>query len=85
MAKPKKTLELPEATDVTSFLNSFFKLPKEAGSRCFRGESDIGWPIKPSVMRGLRADAENAIYSELMVEAPSEFSSDKSMFDKLVD
>jgi hypothetical protein len=35
-------------------------------------------------MRGVRSDAENQIFSELMLEAPTEFSSDKSMFDKLV-
>lgn len=35
-------------------------------------------------MRGLRRDAESQILSELLVEAPNEFGSDKSMFDKLV-
>ena len=35
-------------------------------------------------MRGVRSDAENQIFSELMLEAPSEFSGDKSMFEKLV-
>ncbi|GLQ36792.1 hypothetical protein GCM10007908_04120 [Rhizobium albus] len=38
----------------------------------------------PSIMRGVHHEAENQIFSELMLEAPTEFSSDKSMFDKLV-
>ncbi|WP_352827721.1 FRG domain-containing protein [Mesorhizobium sp. M0494] len=51
------------------------------GARCYRGESDAKWQLKPSIMRGVRSDAENRIFSELMLEAPTEFSNDKSMFD----
>ncbi|WP_352692298.1 FRG domain-containing protein [Mesorhizobium sp. M0663] len=54
------------------------------GARCYRGESDAKWQLKPSIMRGVRSDAENRIFSELMLEAPTEFSNDKSMFDMLV-
>jgi len=35
-------------------------------------------------MRGLRKDAEKQIFSELMTEAPGEFSGDRLMFEKLV-
>tara|TARA_R100001126_G_scaffold15926_3_gene7349 strand:- start:9271 stop:9987 length:717 start_codon:yes stop_codon:yes gene_type:complete len=35
-------------------------------------------------MRGVRSEAENQIFSELMLEAPTEFSNDRAMFDKLV-
>ncbi len=69
---------------VTSFLTDIFSRATAADIRCYRGQSDVDWELKPSVMRGLRANAENQIFSELMVEAPSEFSSDRSMFDKLV-
>lgn len=77
---PKKSAE-----SVTEYLKLVFELPGMVdGARCYRGESDANWQLKPSILRGVRSDAENRIFSELMVEAPTEFSSDKSMFDKLV-
>jgi len=74
-----------EIVDLSSFLDRVFTLNKPVGkTRCYRGQADANWPLKPSVMRGLRPDAENSILSELLLEAPAEFSSDRSMFDKLV-
>ncbi|MER8529739.1 FRG domain-containing protein [Mesorhizobium sp. M1272] len=79
---PKKPL-LVES--VTAYLQRVFELPEmTGGARCYRGESDAKWQLKPSIMRGVRSDAENRIFSELMLEAPTEFSNDKSMFDMLV-
>lgn len=73
------------AESVTSYLELVFKLPKvQDGARCYRGECDAAWELKPSIMRGVRPDAEHRIFSELMVEAPDQFSADKSMFEKLV-
>lgn len=72
-------------SDVTSYLAEVFKSQKiSSGVRCYRGQSNKAWSLKPSVMRNLRPDAENRIFSELILEAPNEFSSDKSMFEKLV-
>ncbi|MGO8061422.1 FRG domain-containing protein [Rhizobium johnstonii] len=73
-----------EETSVTDFLSNVFSRTASADIRCYRGQSDRSWELKPSVMRGLRPDAERQIFSELMVEAPSEFSGDRLMFDKLV-
>ncbi|WP_150709214.1 FRG domain-containing protein [Pseudomonas fluorescens] len=74
-----------EARDLISYLTLIYDLADEpTGPRCYRGQSDIAWKVRPSVMRELKPDAENQILSELLVEAPSEFGSDKSMFDKLV-
>ncbi len=73
------------AESVTGYLQLVFGLPKvTSGVRCYRGESDAKWKLKPSIMRGVRSEAENHIFSELMLEAPTEFSNDKAMFDKLV-
>jgi hypothetical protein len=46
--------------------------------------SDAKWRLKPSIMRGVRSEAENQIFSELMLEGPTECSNDKAMFDELV-
>lgn len=74
-----------EARDLISYLALIYEIVGESsGSRCYRGQSDVAWKVRPSVMRELKPDAENQILSELLVEAPSEFGSDKSMFDKLV-
>ncbi len=73
-----------EKHSVTSFLSNVFSRAQPNYLRCYRGQSDKSWELKPSVMRGLRPDAERQIFSELMVESPSEFSGDKLMFDKLV-
>ena len=73
------------ADSVTTYLKHIFDLPKnDLGAICYRGESDGSCETTPSIMRGVRANAENRIFSELMAEAPTEFSNDKSMFDKLV-
>ncbi|NEI74317.1 FRG domain-containing protein [Rhizobium lusitanum] len=76
----------PTAESVTDYLQLVFDLPQlsEGAVRCYRGEADATWKLKPSIMRGVRSEAENRIFSELMLEAPTEFSSDKAMFDKLV-
>lgn len=73
------------AEDIISYLKIIYELPhKTNGPRCYRGQSNSNWKLKPSVMRNLRHNAENQILSELLLEAPAEFSSDRSMFDKLV-
>jgi len=69
---------------VPEFLEAVFELMPEGGLRCFRGEANSEWELKPSVMRNLRADAEANIIRELTLEAPAEFNNDKSMFHKLV-
>lgn len=69
---------------VVSFLEYIYKQPPTFQVRCYRGQSDIAWDLKPSVMRLKNNDAEKEIFSELMVEAPAEFSADRLMFDKLV-
>lgn len=86
---PAKTVpsskKAPIADCVTGYLELVFRLSHlTAGARCYRGESDKNWQLKPSIMRGVRSEAESRIFSELMVEAPAEFSSDRTMFDKLV-
>ncbi|MCA1442676.1 FRG domain-containing protein [Ensifer sp. IC4062] len=75
---------VPTKSTVTSFLTNVFSRAPASAIRCYRGQSALVWELKPSVMRGLRSNAESQIFSELMVEAPSEFSNDRSMFDKLV-
>lgn len=83
--RPSKTLKTHEARDLISYLKLMYELADDpTGPRCYRGQSDNSWEVKPSVMRGIKPDAENQILSELLVEAPHEFGSDKSMFDKLV-
>ncbi|MCO8579469.1 FRG domain-containing protein [Burkholderia multivorans] len=73
------------ARNITSYLDIVFgNASTDSHVRCYRGQADIAWDVKPSVMRQMKDNAENKIFSELMVEAPNEFSSDKSMFDKLV-
>lgn len=71
-------------TSVVGYLEEFYRLSPTHGVRCFRGEAKSEWEMRPSVMRGLKPDAENKILSELMAESPSEFSNDKNMFGKLV-
>lgn len=73
------------ASNVSEYLEHIFRLGKKSTEvRCYRGEGNHNWPLKPSVMRDLKKNAENQIFSELMVEAPDEFRGDNSMFDKLV-
>lgn len=73
------------ASDLTSYLERVFSLDNSGYSvRCYRGQADKSWRLKPSVMRDLRPNAEDQIISELLLEAPSEFGSDKLMFEKLV-
>ncbi len=76
----------PAITCVSEFLEYIFALRRPAGTttRCYRGQANVLWDLKPSVMRDLKENAESQIFSELMLEAPSEFGSDRSMFDKLV-
>lgn len=74
----------PTVDSVTSFLSLVFNQNSPKHIRCYRGQSSKDWLLKPSVMRGLRSDAEKQIFSELMTEAPGEFSGDRLMFEKLV-
>ncbi|UFQ02754.1 FRG domain-containing protein [Pseudomonas fitomaticsae] len=84
-AKAVKAHGSYEARDLISYLSIIYSLSDEpTGPRCYRGQSVSSWKVKPSVMRELKSDAERQILSELLVEAPNEFGSDKSMFDKLV-
>lgn len=69
---------------VPQFLQNVYDLEKKSGVRCFRGEANCSWKLKPSVMRDLKPNAERHIISELMLDAPDEFQSDDSMFRKLV-
>jgi hypothetical protein len=81
--KPRITIKT-SVQGVTDFLSKIYKFPPPDGPRCFRGEANSKWKLKPSVMRDLRPNAEGKIIDELMAEAPDEFSADKSMFGKLV-
>lgn len=81
---PTKRLEKVTANSVTAFLSEIFKLEQSNGVRCFRGEANATWELMPSVLRDLRPDAENSIISELMAEAPAEFTEDRTMFGRLV-
>lgn len=69
---------------VPDFLKEIYRLEKFDGVRCYRGESNVKWPLKPSVMRDLRPDAEKNIINELTLEASPDFIGDTSMFEKLV-
>ncbi|QMM52606.1 FRG domain-containing protein [Enterobacter sp. RHB15-C17] len=69
---------------VTSFLHYIYQQTPPKHIRCYRGQSNTHWGLRPSVMRGFRANAEKQIFSELMVESPTEFNGDHLMFDKLV-
>ncbi len=75
---------LDSIQDVPSFLKGLYELKSCNGVRCFRGEADLSWRIQPSVMRGLKQDAERNILSELTLEVSEEFETEKSMFRKLV-
>ncbi|EHF4967117.1 FRG domain-containing protein [Enterobacter cloacae complex sp. IR53043] len=75
---------LPKIESVTSFLRYIYEQTSPKHIRCYRGQSNTQWGMRPSVMRGLRTDAEKQIFSELMVESPIEFNDDRLMFDKLV-
>lgn len=73
------------AQDLISYLTMIFSVSdRHTGPRCYRGQADSTWNLKPSVMRKLKPNAESQIFSELLLEAPDEFGSDKTMFDKLV-
>ena len=70
---------------VQSYLDEVFKLPADnIEVRCYRGQSDISWDIKPSVLRNLKPQAEGQMFSELTLEAPGDVINDKTMFEKLV-
>lgn len=70
--------------DVSEFLTEIYKLPASKGIRCYRGQANTSWKPIPSVLRGMKKDAERNVISELTLEAASDFSDDKSMFRKLV-
>lgn len=71
-------------TSVTDFLENILTGNSSVRVRCYRGHADYRWSLKPSVMRDLKVDAEANIFRELMLETPSDFSADASMFEKLV-
>ncbi|WP_440811012.1 FRG domain-containing protein [Pseudomonas syringae] len=82
LIKPKNAYEAEDLISYLDIIYGFSNSPSVVS--CYRGQDDKTWVVKPSVMRKLKIDAENNILSELLVEAPSEFGSDKNMFDKLV-
>lgn len=74
-----------QADSVTAYLELIFnEAKKTSGLLCYRGQANSAWELRPSVMRGLKRDAENGMFSELVLDAPNEFNSDRCMFDKLV-
>ncbi|MFC3169417.1 FRG domain-containing protein [Paracoccus fontiphilus] len=79
-----KANKVNEVIDVPSFLVRIYDTNQKQGIQCYRGEGNKKWDLKPSVMRGLRSDAEKNIISELILEAPDEFHRDTTMFQKLV-
>lgn len=72
-------------TNVVGYLQYMFRSKaKKAIVKCYRGQGDFDWSVAPSVLRGLKTNAENNLLLELFSEVPEEFSTDKFMFDKLV-
>lgn len=87
MSESDETLieEFEPISNLVGYLNYIFGLNVQKGElKCYRGQGNKEWGVKPSVLRGLRENAENNIISELFSEMPEEFSNDKLMFDKLV-
>ena len=85
MKRKSATTEVFTANDIVTYLNHIFEATdKPPHVRCYRGQANAAWDLKPSVLRNLRPDAESQILSELLLEAPTEFTAEKSMFDKLV-
>lgn len=78
--------DLKIINSVSEFLDYILvESPKGRGNiRCYRGHADYTWSLKPSVMRELKVDAESNIFRELMLETPADFSTDSTMFEKLV-
>lgn len=91
-AKPKNIHRVNANDGLISYLSIVYELREarvdrmdsDAGPYCYRGQADMTWKVRPSIMRDFKPDAESQILSELLVEAPGEFGSDKSMLDKLV-
>ncbi|WP_084637815.1 FRG domain-containing protein [Paracoccus sp. J55] len=79
-----KIRPIAEIKSVPDFLENIFKLSQEEGIRCYRGELNYDWDLKPSVMRDLKPDAEQNIIRELLLEMDNQFDGDRSMFRKLV-
>ena len=75
-----------EVNSLENYLHEIFHLSRGNNFPIFfRGQACDRWSVKPSIMRsGLKEDAENKAFSELMTETPDEFYNDKYMFDKLV-
>jgi len=81
VVKPLKLV----SESVTSYLDLVFALSKAPDAlRCYRGQADVAWSVKPSVMRALKHDAEHRMFSELVLEAPNDFVGESTMFSKLV-
>lgn len=78
-----------EASSVADFLSKLGDAKSNLGSDLvtFRGERKYEWHVLPSIrrpgMEGLLANEKNAI-RDLIAVHPAEFSSDQSMFEKLV-
>lgn len=87
MTTTKASVSPKKASSVTGYLRHIFSLDFESDTDdvvCYRGQSDSGWSLIPSISRGYQDNAESKIFRELMLEAPNEFRNDKLMFDRLV-
>lgn len=74
-----------EVHSVDKFLNEIFKVPPaKCVTRCFRGQKNVDWPVKPSVFRKTSENAESKMLSDLFLETPGDFYEDRTMFEKLV-
>jgi len=49
----------------------------------FRGQSNINWPIKPSIFRGNWINFEDEIIREMVIRNPSDFTNATSALEKL--
>ncbi|ADE86846.1 FRG domain-containing protein [Rhodobacter capsulatus] len=82
MAKISSPCEIGSVTDLLEIV--FGEKKSAASTRCFRGQKNASWPVKPSVSRKKASDAESKMFSEIALDAPGDFASDKTMFEKLV-
>lgn len=72
---------------VTDAVDLFIRLPRVAGRvSVFRGHGNYDWKLKPLIERLEQAvqNRENDLVRELVAVAPNQFSTDVSMFDRLV-
>lgn len=87
MSTTTESVPLKKASSVSGYLRHIFSSDFESDTEdvvSYRGQSDSGWSLVPSILRGYQDNAESKVFRELMLEAPDEFSNDKLMFDRLV-